>query len=387
MPVINARCIPYIMATPSLNSDIIFSSSNLINLDLFDEKNYWIVEFDHVNAINYLEKSIPEYIIQATKSSKITLLLSNTNEGEYDVIDSIYKKVIVEWEIPEKNVVLVSEGADIATKISEFANKWQRLPIETWWSRLFEHHASWVIQPDRSPLLKFKNYDKKFLCFNRRPRPHRTKLLALLKIKNLFDKGYISTGNIPWTDCYSMLMSAQPELKNNKIGELLRLHGAEKFDIKQQTLDVEHDFNRKQLEIYHPRHVKTDEYYQNTYFSVVTETRCDRNGSRVISEKTFKPIINNHPFILVTVPHVLKLLREIGYRTFDGIIDESYDSESDDSTRLLMIVDEIERLSNLDNNQLQVFLEKTREICEHNYNHLLSLKNSSSFMTKTNRIF
>jgi len=389
MPIANHGCVPFIGY--SVDDKIVFSSSSLTKLDLFSDRHYWIVEFEHASAIDNLEKFISEDIISAVRSGELTLLLTNTYEGEYSAIESIYKKVITDWAIPEQNVVIVSEGADINVKVSEFATAIGRQPIESWWSRIFEYQAGtqavWE-RPDQIPTtLLFKNYDKKFLCFNRAPRPHRTGLIALLQIKQLLDRGYVSTSNLSWADCYHKLMAERPELENDKMGELLRLHNAQNFDIKQQILDIELDEKIAQPEIYHTQNSKTDEFYKNTYFSVVTETRSSNGQCRVLSEKTFKPIANNHPFILVTVPHVLKLLQELGYRTFNGIIDESYDSETNDSTRLLMIVDEIQRLSNLNDEQLFVFLEKAREICKHNYNHLLSLKNSSSFMTKTNRIF
>jgi hypothetical protein len=71
-------------------------------------------------------------------------------------------------------------------------------------------------------------------------------------------------------------------------------------------------------------------------------------------------------------------MRSIGYKTFGSIINEDYDSEEDDCKRMLMIVDEIDRLCNLSDNELRVFLDSAKEITEYNYNVLL---NKTEFLT------
>jgi hypothetical protein len=44
----------------------------------------------------------------------------------------------------------------------------------------------------------------------------------------------------------------------------------------------------------------------------------------------------------------LKKLRELGFRTFAGVLNEHYDEIEDHSMRLKMVADEIQRLCNLD---------------------------------------
>jgi hypothetical protein len=129
----------------------------------------------------------------------------------------------------------------------------------------------------------------------------------------------------------------------------------------------------------------TNYLYNETYFSVVTETfffRKERphDYGRFLSEKTFKPVAMKHPFIMLSVPHFLDKFKELGYKSFSPWIDESYDKENDDATRMMMIVREIERLANLSPSELEEFLVAMREICLHNY-ELLMNKNDRSFFT------
>jgi hypothetical protein len=49
-----------------------------------------------------------------------------------------------------------------------------------------------------------------------------------------------------------------------------------------------------------------------------------------MTEKTFKAIALEMPFVLVASAGSLAYLREYGFRTFAGIFDESYDTETDD---------------------------------------------------------
>ena len=79
-----------------------------------------------------------------------------------------------------------------------------------------------------------------------------------------------------------------------------------------------------------------------------------------------------HPFIILARPKFLETIKSLGYQTFHGIIDESYDNEENDATRMLMAVNEIEKLCKMPLNELQDKMEQCKSICEHNYNVLLS---------------
>ena len=129
-----------------------------------------------------------------------------------------------------------------------------------------------------------------------------------------------------------------------------------------------------------------DNYYLDSYFSIVNETNYfkDLGEGIFLSEKVFKPILKSHPFIIVSRPHSLQKLRELGYKTFSPYIDETYDTIIDDSERLFAIINEVKRLCNLSPTELNEFLTYVKNIVEHNYELLISKKNSSveRFVTK-----
>tara|TARA_B100000963_G_scaffold174447_2_gene151765 strand:- start:3906 stop:5489 length:1584 start_codon:yes stop_codon:yes gene_type:complete len=80
-----------------------------------------------------------------------------------------------------------------------------------------------------------------------------------------------------------------------------------------------------------------------------------------ITEKTFKPIMYGHPFLLVTHPGTLRHLRSIGFETFPEWIDESYDEIEIDAERFKAIKREVIKLANA-----TLHIEEIKDKLEHN---------------------
>jgi len=124
----------------------------------------------------------------------------------------------------------------------------------------------------------------------------------------------------------------------------------------------------------------TDQYYQDSYFSIVSETNFykEYGPGLFLSEKVFKPVSKRHPFLVLARPHTIKKFKEIGYKSFSSIIDESYDDEFDDRKRMSMVVEETKRLCNLSDDELKHFLSVAKEITLHNY---MLIRNKRKFIT------
>ena len=84
------------------------------------------------------------------------------------------------------------------------------------------------------------------------------------------------------------------------------------------------------------------ELYSNSYYSLVTETHTSKN-SLFITEKTYKPILMGHPFMIVGCPNTLSYLKNKGYYTFPELFDESYDSQLIEKDQLKIIIDNLKR--------------------------------------------
>jgi hypothetical protein len=77
--------------------------------------------------------------------------------------------------------------------------------------------------------------------------------------------------------------------------------------------------------------------YNNTDIEVVLETLFD-DGRLHLTEKSLRPMACAQPFILAAPHGSLEYLREYGFKTFDSVWDETYDTISDPVQRLQAIV-------------------------------------------------
>jgi hypothetical protein len=105
--------------------------------------------------------------------------------------------------------------------------------------------------------------------------------------------------------------------------------------------------------------------YEQTYYSVITETL----GADTFfwSEKTTKPLLSQRVFVHIGSAGFLRNLHAFGFKTFDSVIDESYDLIVNNKDRWNRAFDQIELLSKLDPQEV---LTKTADIRLHNYNRL-----------------
>lgn len=108
--------------------------------------------------------------------------------------------------------------------------------------------------------------------------------------------------------------------------------------------------------------------FNETAYSIVAETDHD-NTLSCFTEKIAKPLIARRLFIVFSGYKFLYNLRRMGFKTFDGIIDESYDNQMDDNTRYDMAFREVQNLCTT--NQATI-LEKIKPIVEHNHNLIMS---------------
>jgi hypothetical protein len=100
---------------------------------------------------------------------------------------------------------------------------------------------------------------------------------------------------------------------------------------------------------------------------LVTETVATGRRHH-LTEKTFKPIALGMPFIIVGTKGSLEYLRSYGFRTFEGIWDESYDSAEDD-VRIARIASLLRSLDELSAEAKQDLFDQTQEVIAHNWNH------------------
>jgi hypothetical protein len=116
--------------------------------------------------------------------------------------------------------------------------------------------------------------------------------------------------------------------------------------------------------------------YNRTAYSIIAETNFDNRYS-FYTEKTAKPIIAKRLFIMFAGQYYLRNLRALGFKTFDGIIDESYDSIENNTQRWEMACKQISLLCQLNQEEI---LQKIKPIVDHNFNIMMTLGWHSDFI-------
>jgi len=131
---------------------------------------------------------------------------------------------------------------------------------------------------------------------------------------------------------------------------------------------------------YHPDELKDVEwfdgipkksFYRRTYCELACETLGNKDGDDTFwpTEKTMKPILMKHPFLILASMHHLKNLRGLGFKTFGDVIDESYDEMPKIDDRIKKIIDNLNAIKKDPVN----FWNATIDIREHNYSVLRDL--------------
>lgn len=88
------------------------------------------------------------------------------------------------------------------------------------------------------------------------------------------------------------------------------------------------------------RYINPD-WYDQCCFSVVAESLADpiSTGRRpFITEKTWKAVGMQHPFMIVGEPGTLDHMHDLGFETFENLWDESYDHTQDIKQRVAQVV-------------------------------------------------
>jgi hypothetical protein len=107
---------------------------------------------------------------------------------------------------------------------------------------------------------------------------------------------------------------------------------------------------------------------------IVTESEfTDGRTMRRVTEKILKPIVGLQPFLIIGNPESLTLLKSMGFKTFEGLIDERYDAIADPAQRLTAVFAEIDRLTALPIADLRARVAALEERLIHNLLHLMQV--------------
>ena len=341
-------------------------------LEVAGDARGWLGKYDDgtTNVVKSLTSGMSKEAINDVQNNKAIICLYQAGEAylvdfiNINLFEEFYKELL-NRKINPSNFIFITGNMIAKKQFSEWKPKSKYKDekdfyiIEFSGYRHINYKEKWTLaKKDLN-----KNIEKHFLCYNRdMGHPHRLLLLALLEKENLINKGLVSYPEFT-KKYFSGKLNSNFNVGKNLINKLL--HCAENLRLKAPSIiDVDE---------WKTNHFDTSPAwpYEQTFFSLVSESQFVEE-TLFLSEKIWKSIANNHPFVLVGSYHTLKYLREEGFKTFNPYIDESYDDEIHPYKRIIKIVKEVKRLCSLNEGERNKFLLDVSDIIQHNYEKLIN---------------
>jgi hypothetical protein len=301
------------------------------------------------------------------RNKKSYLFLDQSLEGyQTNWLWDWFHKELATWEIPADRIIYAT-GNMIADKIyDEFCelngivDKMCVLPYAHFELDMAMTAYQRNNGPDKLPSYenhinyKSNNDIKTYACLNKRIRPHRVWFYNYLYHSGLIDKGLVSMNQF---DYHGYFFENQVIDMNiiDKISKDLPLvvHG-------KSNNEFDDNFYIRRF---------NDKISLDTYMTVISEAHCgDSDQTMFLSEKTFKVIAVNHPFMIMGNKDSMAMMKSMGYKTFDGFIDESYDTLPTHE-RLQCIIESIRKVDNI-NDKFEWF-KSMEDVIKFNYDTLI----------------
>ena len=171
---------------------------------------------------------------------------------------------------------------------------------------------------------------KKFTALVRTHKEWRAYTMARLWSKGLHEQGYFS---------YNNQITVEEDVNPIDISNLGSLKHHTEFFLKLAPFHCdlltpdEHANMKYTMGLHH----------SDAYFNFVIESEL--TGPVRLTEKVFKAIKNCQPFIIAGASGSIKQLREMGYKTFDHVVDHSYDEIADHTERWEAVCTEMYRIA------------------------------------------
>lgn len=203
--------------------------------------------------------------------------------------------------------------------------------------------------------------EKLFLIWNRRFRAHRGWLALGLDRLGLIDRSYVSFSD------------RDLETPDNTFESTLDLNELRYWEITET--DINNFCNKLPLildgetdivKMCEDTNFSSRPYYQKSLISIITETNFTL-PEVTLTEKSFKPIKEKHPFIIVGVQGVLKALKNLGYKTFSDFWSEDYDEIGDHRIRMKAILNICDEIGKWTPEQQLDFKRRVKPILDHNW--------------------
>ena len=355
---------------------------------------YWIPDNEVVSLKDALQSSKKfSYIMNGTclsaeykkyDFSKLDIdLISAINNGQARIVindamegSSWLPQEIENFTLYLKQYMIKSEMVTVITQNYNYAYDEFPFKLVTW--SLMESFArvtskEWVDYNDDA---------KKFLCLNRWINQHRFYFMYQMYKHDILDQfNWSFHGNIENKESFDS--GPQKFLRGLPAGGYWAQWDIWNWtdDMAKFAEDTPHMYDIDGDRTAADFHLIWEFHYhkKESLLYIVTETSFTNDPIRDVSEKTWRPIALQMPFILIHQPFALRRLRDLGYKTFNTLWDEDYDDIVDEKKRMSAIVDLVVSLNS--RKDFVELIKSCRGIVEHNFQMLRMRRPESNMIS------
>jgi len=319
------------------------------------------------NAFEWLS----EKYISDLKSGKALILFDQSHEGyQTPWLWDWFHYSVTKYDIPAESIIYVTGNIDAADQYRDWCsnrnirNKIKVIPYIHFEHMIFHRAINIVRFEGKSSLptveehiaYKTQHDIKDYNFLQKRLRSHRAWGFKAFHDAGILDSGLVSMNSFNYLQTHmegKSITEEETELLNKSL-----------------PLEVYGKGNNIHDDLYYITRFNED-VMLDSWISVVSEASfSDVETTCFLSEKIFKPIAANHPFIVFGNKHSLKRLREMGYKTFHPYIDETYD-ELSTWDRLDAIIKSIQQFQTIENKvewykSISHILDHNREVLRRN---------------------
>lgn len=331
-----------------LSIDDKWDGKYIIPIGVNQSPREWMCDFydDSPYKWKNIFNKLPARYLKDLQQERAYLMIDNALEGYHsnDIFTYLYDGAINNF-IPPQNIIYVTGNLNIENNLKEWCvNNRGKIPIEVIPYAHFEYDIGKRIYE----LLKYDttvlpttatHYNHKEILglggiklynfLNKKPRDHRIWTYVSLSKWNLLQNGIVSMNPAEHNGDIYIDYNLLPGVDISNANKTLPIYA------------YGDNTNDKEFEYYMYNYNQAA--MLDSWISIVSETHFDDSQKTCfLSEKTFKTIATQTPFMILGNRGSLKKLQDMGYKTFHDIIDEGYD-DLESIHRINAIIDELRR--------------------------------------------
>jgi len=325
----------------------------LVSLDDADTNTFYPIALSFFDfSINWFD-IMDKKLISKLKKRNIKILFYYSEGDNPYVINEHLTKQCKDNKIPREQVLFVSANT-VAKDIEYFYY-------------VADDELLFRFRNSKIPAVEYheSDRDKKFTALVRMHKYWRANIMSTIWQQQLDTDGYFA---------YGKDITANEKEEDNPI-EVDNF-----FGLRQRTRTFlscppfkADDYNSDEQ---NDHTMSVNEHFSNSYLNIVIESHMDVDQSKgvLLTEKTFKPIKNAQPFVIFGAKGSLQTLRDLGYKVFDDVFDNSYDNIENTTERYNTLITQVVQILEKPNFMIKEIYKKCKDDLLHNQELFLSSK-------------